>query len=179
MNLHAKNGRAERIVTVVQGDFFVTDDPDVVLATVLGSCVSVCLFDAQMGVGGMNHFLLADQGDIKSNDLKYGVNAMELLINKLLAAGGRRQELQAKLFGGARMTEHAQDIGGANARFALEFLERERIPCVSQSLGGNKARRVRFYPTTGAAKQLQISGVAPMMDPAKPKGSVTPDITLF
>jgi chemotaxis protein CheD len=179
MNLQVTHGCTEKIVTVVQGDYFVTSNPNVVIATVLGSCVSVCLFDAQIGVGGMNHFLLANQGDIKSNDLKYGVNAMELLINKLLVAGGSRQEMQAKLFGGARMTEHAQDIGGANARFALEFLKRESIPCVSQSLGGNKARRVRFYPTTGAAKQLQISGISPMVEPANPVGSVTADITLF
>lgn len=148
------------------------------MSTVLGSCVAVCLFDTNAGVGGMNHFLLASSDQAKTNDLKYGVNAMELLINRVLRAGGERAALQAKLFGGARMTDHSRDIGRSNADFALGFLEREGIPCVSQSLGGDKARRVQFTPTTGAARQLQISGPAPEVKPVAPVAPVA-DITLF
>ncbi len=167
------------IVTVVQGDFFVTADPNVIITTVLGSCVSVCLFDATVGVGGMNHFLLARQGDVADNDLRYGVNAMELLINKVLQAGAQRSRLEAKVFGGARIIDHATDIGASNAQFACDFLQRERIRCVSQSLGGTNARRIRFYPTTGAAKQLQIAGVSATIENAQPVRPVRSDITLF
>ncbi|MFQ1700156.1 chemotaxis protein CheD [Loktanella agnita] len=128
----------------------------------------------------MNHFLLAGSGTTQSHDLKYGVNAMELLINRVLRAGGDRQNLQAKLFGGARMTEHSRDIGRSNAEFAREFIEREGIPCVSQSLGGDKARRVQFTPATGAARQLQIAGQAPeVLEVRTPPPAPTNDITLF
>lgn len=173
------NGTSTKTITVVQGDYAVSADPHVVMSTVLGSCVAVCLFDARAGVGGMNHFLLAGSGAAKSADLKYGVNAMELLINRVLRAGGERRNLQAKLFGGARMTDHSRDIGRSNADFALEFLEREGIPCVSQSLGGDKARRVQFTPSTGAARQLQIAGPAPEITESRKPPQPINDITLF
>ncbi|MEO1639366.1 MAG: chemotaxis protein CheD [Pseudomonadota bacterium] len=159
----------EKTVTIVQGDYAVSADPAVVMSTVLGSCVSVCLFDAGAGVGGMNHFLLAMASETNADDLKYGVNAMELLINEVLRSGGRRAHLQAKLFGGARMNTNLNDIGASNARFAQEFLSRESIPCLSQSLGSTMARRVRFTPTTGAAQQMQIAGPAPELLPVKRK----------
>ena len=168
-----------KVITIVQGDYAVSSDPAVVMSTVLGSCVSVCLFDIQAGVGGMNHFLLAGTGGTRSNDLRYGVNAMELLINELLQSGAERHKIAAKLFGGARMTDHARDIGQSNARFASDFLAQEGIPCLSQSLGGAQARRVQFTPVTGAARQLQIAGCAPDLIPEKPAVPQPPDITLF
>jgi chemotaxis protein CheD len=179
MSLAAPQGSDPKVVTVVQGEFFVTSDPDVIITTVLGSCVSVCLFDVAAGIGGMNHFLLVHQGDSATDDLRYGVNAMELLINKVLQAGGERSRLAAKVFGGARIIDHAKDIGGSNARFACDFLQRESIRCVSQSLGGTMARRIRFYPTTGAAKQLQIAGVVADVEAVPPVKSNASDITLF
>lgn len=166
-------------VTVVQGDYFVTSDPNITITTVLGSCVAVCLYDTTAGVGGMNHFLLANQETASSKDLKYGVNAMELLINRVLQAGAERACLEAKLFGGARITDHSRDIGGSNANFAIQFLEREGITCVSQSLRGTKARRVRFYPTTGAAKQLLIANAPQIVEVAQPQRKKGDDITLF
>lgn len=169
----------QKTITIVQGDYAVSSDPAVIMSTVLGSCVAVCLFDPRARVGGMNHFLLAGNGEARGNDLKYGVNAMELLINRVLRAGGDRRALQAKLFGGARMTDHARDIGHSNAVFALEFLEREGIPCISQSLGGQKARRVQFTPSTGAARQLQVSGPAPEITPIPANVPPVAAITLF
>lgn len=168
-----------KTITVVQGDYAVSGDPTVTLSTVLGSCIAVCLFDRQRQVGGMNHFLLATASDLASDDLKYGVNAMELLINKLLRLGVERHRLEAKLFGGARMTDHSRDIGASNARFAQDFLSKEGIPCLSSSLGGTKARRVQFIPTTGYARQLQIAGPPPA--PELPKRTPRPqqEITLF
>ena len=172
------NTTSPKIMTIVQGDFAVSNDAQVIMSTVLGSCVAVCIFDLQAKVGGMNHFLLASGGDTNSNDLKYGVNAMELLINRILRAGGDRRRLQAKIFGGARMTVHARDIGQSNGEFALAFLEREGIPCLSQSLGGTMARRVQFTPTTGAARQMQISESPPTETPVvRPRAA--PEITLF
>ena len=168
-----------RTVTVVQGDYYVTKDPNIIVTTVLGSCVSVCLFDARAGVGGMNHFLLATQGGANSSDLKYGVNAMELLINKVLRAGAQKEDLQAKLFGGAKITEHARDIGASNAKFARDFLDQESIACVSHSLGGTQARRVRFWPTTGAAKQMLVSDAAPIEEKVIAPKPAPADITLF
>lgn len=179
MNMVAPQGRDMRMVTVVQGDFFVTKDPNVIITTVLGSCISVCLFDATAGVGGVNHFLLAKQGDVASDDMRYGVNAMELLINKVLRAGAERARLEAKVFGGARIIDHGGDIGGSNAKFACDFLEREGIRCVSQSVGGTKARRIRFYPTTGAAKQLQIAADVAEVEARQPGLPIQSDITLF
>ncbi len=168
-----------KTLAIVQGDFAVSGDPDLVMSTVLGSCVAVCLFDPNARVGGMNHFLLAGTAEPRSNDLRYGVNAMELLINQLLQAGAERHKLLAKLFGGARMTAHAGDIGQSNADFAQGFLKQEGIPCVSQSLGGEQARRVQFTPATGAARQLQIAGIAPDLAPEKKIIPPPPDITLF
>lgn len=170
---------ARKTLTVVQGDYAVSAEADVIMSTVLGSCVAVCLFDPIAGVGGMNHFLLANYGTVHSNDLKYGINAMELLINKVLQAGGDRRRLQAKLFGGARMTDHSNDIGGNNAQFAVDFLSREGIPCISKSLGGDKARRVQFNPHTGAARQLQVPGSVPVVERIRPTPQPTADITLF
>lgn len=166
-------------MTVIQGEYAVSAEADVVMSTVLGSCVAVCLFDPIAGVGGMNHFLLAGYGNAHSNDMKYGINAMELLINKVLQAGGDRRRLQAKLFGGARMTDHSNDIGGTNAQFAMDFLTREGIPCISKSLGGDKARRVQFNPHTGAARQLQVQGPAPVVEKIRVAPPPTADITLF
>lgn len=168
-----------KTITVVQGDFAVSKDVEVTMSTVLGSCIAVCLYDSEAQIGGMNHFLLAVTNDDKNTDLKYGVNAMELLINSLLRQGANRARLQAKVFGGARMTAHSRDIGGSNAAFALDFLAKEAIPCLAKSVGGTAARRVQFHPTTGAARQMQIVGPAPEVLEAPVKPAPVEGITLF
>lgn len=146
----------ERTVHVVQGEFAVANDPGTVLSTILGSCVATCMWDAVTGVGGMNHFLVPGDDGAADNSMKYGVNAMELLINALIQRGAMRSRLEAKLFGGASVVQNLSDIGAKNAEFALKFLNMERIPCVGQSLGGNQARRVRFWPETGRAVQHKL-----------------------
>ncbi|WP_242649804.1 chemotaxis protein CheD [Yoonia litorea] len=124
----------------------------------------------------MNHFLLATSRNDQKGDLKYGVHAMELLINHLLHAGASRQDLLAKVFGGARMLEHSGDIGRTNASFALDFLDKEGITCLAQSVGGTSARRIRFHPTSGAAQQMQVkTAVRETPVPVAPKA----DVTLF
>jgi len=150
---------SEKLQHVIQGEFAVTDDPSIVLTSILGSCVACCLHDPVSRVGGMNHFLLPGDESAGDDSLRYGVNSMELLINGLLRRGARRDWLEAKLFGGARVLAGLSDVGSQNAAFARRFLKEEGIPCIGESLGGDQARRVRFSPTTGAARQLLLEKV--------------------
>ncbi len=145
-------------VLVVQGDHRVSADPETALITVLGSCVAACLYDPLRGVGGMNHFLLAD-GD-GEEAMRYGAYAMEVLINDLLKMGASRERLQAKLFGGARIMDRLNDIGAENVIFARRFLSTEGIPLVGESLGGRRARRVEFWPVGGRARQREVDQFA-------------------
>lgn len=146
------------VVHVIQGESHVSADPSTLMTTILGSCVAACLFDQRAGVGGMNHFLLpGEEGGGGEENLRYGVHAMELLINGLFRLGARRENLRAKLFGGARMVAGLSDIGAKNAAFANEFLAREGLVCVGGSLGGDHARRIQFWPTTGRARQIYAS----------------------
>ena len=145
-----------KLTAVIQGTFFVSSHPDATMSTVLGSCISVCLHDPVLRLGGMNHFLLAAGRGEDSGHIRFGVNAMEKLINEMLKAGASRSRLQAKLFGGARMSANLADIGSANASFAESFLRDEAIPVLSKSLGGNSARRLVFTPSTGHAKMLFV-----------------------
>lgn len=138
------------------GDLCAGGGPDLVLATVLGSCVSACLYDPRTGLGGMNHFLLP-RG--KATDAgaatRYGTFAMEQLINELMKLGAYRSSLTAKAFGGAAVLRSATDIGGVNSRFLREYLDVEEIPLVAHDLGGSAARRLRFWPATGRV-QLRV-----------------------
>jgi len=163
-------------ITVVQGEIEISAEPDVTLTTILGSCVAVCMWDQRKGIGGMNHFLLADGGG--ANAIKYGAYAMEMLINRLLKAGAQRDQIESKVFGGASVSNLSNDIGQRNGEFALEFLANEGIPCRAESIGGTKPRRVRFQPSTGSVKLLfvQPTEVAPIQA-ATPAPAT--DITLF
>jgi len=150
--------RPGRRVHVVQGEHYVTDDADVVLTTILGSCVALCLWDPVRGAGGMNHFLLPEGKAEGANEgRRYGAFAMELLINDLLRLGAKRERLQGKLFGGARMFNGLSDVGAANAAFAERFMRDEGIPVVGTSLGGVGARRIQFWPVTGRAQQKTVT----------------------
>ncbi|SUS03263.1 putative chemoreceptor glutamine deamidase CheD [uncultured Defluviicoccus sp.] len=140
-------------VNLVQGEYAVSADANVALTTILGSCVAACMRDPRVGVGGMNHFLLPGALVGANESVERGVHAMELLINSLLQAGARRDRLEAKLFGGARMMKNLSDIGAKNATFASDFLRQERIPHLGGSLGGEQARRIRFWPVAGKAQQ--------------------------
>ncbi len=148
-------------VTIMQGETRVSDDPDVVLTTVLGSCISACMYDPVAKVGGLNHFLLAEPGsgetDVRSLQ-RYGVYAMEVLINAMMAMGATRLNLKARIYGGASLRDGYRDIGAANATFARRFLRDERIALVGEDVGGNGARRVEFRPTLGLARCRLATG---------------------
>lgn len=145
-----------RAVKLLPGEFLVTDD-DIALSTLLGSCVAACIRDPLRGIGGMNHFLLpgdaadsaAREGDSASG--RYGVHAMELLINALLKRGARRESLEAKVFGGGQVMRSvsAAGVGARNADFVESFLAAEGIPVLSSDLRGECARRVAFFPASG------------------------------
>lgn len=149
--------------TIFQGDYFVSKDPNLMISTILGSCVAACLFDPIARIGGMNHFLLPGETTTRKNhvDHSLGVHLMELLINGLLVQGADRHRLQAKLFGGARTIKGLADIGARNASFAQEFLVREEITLLPGSLGGANGRRVEFWPTTGRARQSFMASTDP------------------
>jgi len=151
------------IVHIVQGEQYVSEDPNIVIATLLGSCVAACLRDPVAGVGGMNHFLLpgADTARGESENLGIGVHAMELLVNALLAYGARRERIEAKLFGGACVVAGLTGVGEKNARFAEEFLRREGIQHVGGSLRGDSGRRLQYWPVSGRARQVFMGAAAP------------------
>ncbi len=143
----------DRPIHISQGEFLVAGTGAQSITTILGSCVACCLYDENAQVGGMNHFLLPNTTGSTFQAASFGVNAMELLINELIKHGAQRSDLRAKLFGGARMVNGLSDIGFKNSEFSIAFLAKERITCVSQSLGGSQARRVEFWPDTGRARQ--------------------------
>ncbi|MFN4155263.1 MAG: chemotaxis protein CheD [Paracoccaceae bacterium] len=146
----------ERLKVVIQGEYLVSSDPQDVLSTILGSCVAAFLRDPVAGIGGLNHFLLPGNDPSDRNAMKYGLNAMELLINSLINAGARRDRLEGKLFGGGRMVPGLTDIGAANGRFAEEFLRREGIRYLGGSLGGDHGRKIRVWPVSGQVQQMKL-----------------------
>lgn len=142
-------------VNIVQGEQYVSDSADVMISTLLGSCVAACLHDPVRRVGGMNHFLLPPpKGRSDADRMRFGVHAMELLVNALLAVGAKRDRLECKLFGGAHMLDGLTDVGTQNSEFALSFLQAEGIRYLGGSLGGTSARRVQFWPASGRARQM-------------------------
>ncbi len=137
-------------IRILPADYLATDQP-VALVTLLGSCVAACLYDPALGLGGMNHFMLPG-GDVNdASSARYGVNAMELLINDMLKRGARRQRLLAKVFGGGNVLSgfHSDPIGTRNAGFVVDYLRAENIRVVASDLGDNQARKVCFFVQTG------------------------------
>ena len=166
-------------LTVMQGQARVSAGPRVELSTVLGSCVATCLYDPSVQLGGMNHFLLAEPDHNAGKvDEHYGVYLMEVLINEMLANGATKSGLRAHLYGGANLHAGMTKIGTANATFAQNFLERERIQIVRSDLGGTQARRVDFRPAHGQVRcRLVEPTVVPTEKPLPHR--VTGDVELF
>jgi chemotaxis protein CheD len=141
-------------VKLLPGEYYVTPR-DMVLTTVLGSCVAACVRDSASGIGGMNHFMLPDEAGPLSGDaaaaMRYGAYAMEVLLRELLKAGARRERLEAKVFGGGAVLANMTllNVGERNAEFVLRYLQKERIRIAAQDLCGTLARRINFFPSTG------------------------------
>jgi chemotaxis protein CheD len=167
VKFNARFSRSEHYIG--PGEFHSSAD-DIVIATLLGSCISVALYDRSVPVGGLNHFMLPYQRTERvANEepsSRFGVNAMELLINDILKKGGSKRRLRAKVFGGSTMIVGTEapviDVPKMNIDFAFSFLDVERIPIDSYSVGGTAPRRVYFFPTTAKVlmKYSQTTGSA-------------------
>lgn len=145
---------------ILPGEFYVSNS-DELIATTLGSCISACIWDAERGVGGMNHFMLpeteaaADQvswSELPSNATRYGNYAMEHLINEIIKYGGHRKQLQAKVFGGSSILKNRMQVGRSNSEFVLSYLHTEKIPVLASDLGDRYPRKLLFHPLTGRAR---------------------------
>ena len=150
----------ENRINVIQGDFHVSDRQQIVLSTVLGSCIAICLYDPAIRTGGMNHFLLAEPGGKDAPDpLKqrlYGAFAMEQLINEMLKRGASRSTMKAHIYGGSNINPSMAHIGTSNANFAREFLRQDGVPVSFEDTGGSAARRLDLKPATGQVRCKHI-----------------------
>lgn len=141
------------IAAIMPGEHFVSAAPMIVY-TVLGSCVSACIRDPVLNIGGMNHFMLpAPDGDYGSDSWadsgRYGSFAMELLINGILSQGGCKTRLEVKLFGGARIYQDNETIGSRNAEWALEYLRDEGLQPIKVDIGETCPRKVYYFTESG------------------------------
>lgn len=145
---------------ILPGEFYVSNS-DEVICTTLGSCVSACIWDQTMGIGGMNHFMLPETdtsvediswSNLPSNATRYGNYAMEHLVNEIIKQGGRRNHLQAKVFGGSSVLRTNLQIGKSNCEFVLNYLDTDNIPIIASDLGDRYPRKLIFHPQTGRAR---------------------------
>lgn len=149
------------VAKILPGEFYMTTEK-VAIATTLGSCISACIWDSKAQVGGMNHFMLpatdkeaheVNWGSREkiSDATRYGNFAMEHLINEILKSGGKRKNLQAKLFGGGKILQNMSDVGQRNIEFIFNYLSQEGIDITSSDIGDIYPRKIIFVPHNGRA----------------------------
>jgi chemotaxis protein CheD len=149
---------------ILPGEYYATGR-EMVLVTVLGSCVAACIRDRVTGIGGMNHFMLPDSGSDQGNPLstsaRYGTYAMEMLLNQLMKLGAKRGNLEAKVFGGGNVLRgfKVANVGERNSKFALEYLNTEKISVVAKDLLDIYPRKVYFFPQTGKVLVKKLRSV--------------------
>ena len=154
MQIHEHEGKLD--INLLPGEYYATNRP-VMIRTLLGSCVSACMYDPVNRIVGMNHFLLSNRRYSQeipvclSEAGRYGIHAMELLINDLLKNGAVRKNLRAKAFGGGAIylkpgvKDNFYCVGDVNTQFIREFLANEGIPLIAEDLGGERARIIHFF----------------------------------
>lgn len=149
---------------ILPGQYYVSLHGEM-MVTVLGSCVSACIRDAVFGIGGMNHFMLPvdgnsstikDAGRLVDESARYGVYAMELLINDILKNGGLRENLEVKITGGGRMLANMSDIGRCNIEFVRKFIVTEGLDILAEEVGDIYPRKVQYHPDTGKVKVKKL-----------------------
>lgn len=148
---------------ILPGEYYVTLTDECV-TTVLGSCVSACVRDVRLGIGGMNHFMLpmnkgVNTGSVVSDAARYGNFAMEHLINSIIQNGGQRSNLEFKIFGGGRIMQAMMDVGKKNIEFVLEYLAMEGFTIASKDLGDNYPRKVVYFPKTGKVRMKKLKSM--------------------
>ena len=148
------SGLKKPVIMLKAGEYFATQNGEV-LHSIVGSCITTCIYDVKTKAAGMNHFLLPGMvhpDEILSCEVaRYGMYAMELLIGELIKLGAYRKGLRAKVFGGGNILKFRKDdndITGSNIRFAKKFLELEGIPAVKVDVGGNDGRKIFFFTDT-------------------------------
>jgi chemotaxis protein CheD len=162
---HSISQFEQELITIHPGEFFATKD-DTIISTVLGSCIAVGLFDAQARAGGLNHFMLPEESGkidlIRSPNAKYGMYAMELLINDLMKLGAKKSSLSAKVFGGGSVLHFSGGSGSKipanNIDFAFEYLRKEGIPVIASDVGGLEPRKIFFFAQSGKVLLKRIAG---------------------
>jgi chemotaxis protein CheD len=148
-------------VKILPGEYYVTRG-DEAITTVLGSCVSACIRDPVMRIGGMNHFMLPEDNSVRDQRepvglaTRYGSNAMESLINDVLKLGGLRERLEIKVFGGGCVLKNMADIGARNIEFVRHYLGTEGLHTNAQDVGGEQPRRVVYFPTEGRVRVRKL-----------------------
>jgi len=144
-------------VKILPGEYFVSDE-GIVIMTVLGSCIAACIWDSQRRIGGMNHFMLPEGTPLDASG-RYGSYAMELLINEMIKMGARRENMQAKVFGGGQVIHSftTMNVGERNTKFVMDYLQTERIPIVSKDVLDIYPRKVVFFPVSGKAMVKRLA----------------------
>ena len=158
-------------VVLHPGDYFCSDE-NIVISTILGSCISVALIDRKEQRGGMNHFMLPFSSPNISKDVllgkstRYGVHAMELLLNDFIKKGSARSNIEAKVFGGGAMFEgHGEGgVGIQNIQFALRYLADERIPVSASDTGEKIGRKIYFFPSSGKVLLRKIRSMSRIVE---------------
>lgn len=148
---------------ILPGEYYVTKN-DEVIVTVLGSCISACIRDVNRKIGGMNHFMLPKQSSIHGNHImdestRYGNYAMEHMINDILKNGGKRENLEVKIFGGGKILATMTDIGMRNINFVHEYIEAEGLSLVSEDTGDRFPRKVMYFPYDGKARVKRLKAL--------------------
>lgn len=157
INRYWDEARGHVAAKILPGEYYVTCGNEI-MVTVLGSCVSACVRDRVLGVGGMNHFMLPvdnggsggswEAGGLDSST-RYGSHAMERLINDILKHGGTRRNLEVKVFGGGKILAHMIDVGRKNIDFVRAYIQAESLPLLASDLGDIYPRKVYYLPSTG------------------------------
>jgi chemotaxis protein CheD len=152
------------IAKLLPGDYYVTR-ADEVLDTVLGSCVSACIRNPRLKIGGMNHFMLPRPSgsgndtweNLAGRATRYGTASMEKLINRILDAGGTRADLEVKIFGGGKVLSSLSDVGHHNVIFVRDYLKQEGLKVSSEDVGDVCPRHVQYFPLTGRVRVRHLS----------------------
>jgi chemotaxis protein CheD len=158
------NSSGQLIAKLLPGDYYVTCE-DEVLDTVLGSCVSACIRNPRLGIGGMNHFMLPRPSgsgndtweNLAGRATRYGSASMEQLINRILRAGGTRADLEVKIFGGGRVLSSLTDVGNHNVTFVRDFLKQEGLRVLSEDVGSTVPRHVQYFPMSGRVRVRHLT----------------------
>lgn len=136
------------IIRLNLGEHYITPS-EKIISTILGSCISVCLYDEENDINGMNHFVLPKQSESNVlNRFRYGEHSLPGLVKEMIGRGALKKNLKAKVFGGGNIINHIEGVGRKNIDYVRNFLTNEKIPIINEDLGGSHGRRIYFDTIT-------------------------------